>query len=133
MSDHNIDLQNIRDLRKSHFNAFQHGDMETLLSHFTEETLLVNAAGETVQGFDALHDYHAASLTNFHAAIQDNAFDLEVSGDLGFCRGEYTITLTAKTGDQVIAKSGSFLVIFKRKTDSPHGWFIYRELMRPND
>jgi ketosteroid isomerase-like protein len=75
------------------------------------------------------------SITAQHAASDFEQFkiinkEVEVWGDLGFARGNYSFAATPKDGGEQVQFMGKYLTIFKRQVDG--GWRIYRDCFNPN-
>ena len=75
------------------------------------------------------------SITAQHAASDFERFkiinkEIEVSGNLGFARGNYTFTAIPKDGGDKAEFEGKYLTIFKRQADG--SWRIYRDCFNPN-
>lgn len=75
------------------------------------------------------------SITAQHAASDFEQFEIvnkevELSGDLGFARGNYSFAATPKDGGDQAQFTGKYLTIFKRQADG--SWRIYRDCFNPN-
>lgn len=56
--------------------------------------------------------------------------EVEVSGNLGFARGNYSFKGTPKAGGDTMEFAGKYLTIFKRQADG--SWKIYRDCFNSN-
>ena len=75
------------------------------------------------------------SITAQHATSDFEEFkimneEVEVHGDLGFARGNYSFAATPKDGGDRMQFKGKYLTIFKRQDDG--SWLIYRDCFNPN-
>lgn len=75
------------------------------------------------------------SITTQHAALDFEQFkimnkEVEVQGELGFARGNYSFAATPKDGGDQMQFEGKYLTIFRRQADG--GWRIYRDCFNPN-
>ena len=68
--------------------------------------------------------------TNFEDFTITNR-EVEVSGNLGFARGNYSFKGTPKTGGETVQFQGKYLTIFKRQADGT--WKIYRDCFNSNE
>ena len=76
-----------------------------------------------------------ASITAQHGASDFEQFkiinkEVEVQGNLGFARGNYSFAATPKSGGEQMRFEGKYLTIFKRQGDG--SWKIYRDCFNPN-
>lgn len=76
------------------------------------------------------------SITTQHSTSDFEEFtivnrEVEVQGNLGFARGNYSFIATPKAGGDSASFQGKYLTIFKRQADG--SWKIYRDCFNANE
>ncbi len=124
------ELAAIEELHRQDREAALKGDVETLLSLFTDDGIVIPSEGEIIKGKDALRKMllqdqemmKDLTLVDYRQDFEE----IEICGDLaiewGFYRGEY---LSGKKGEKITG-SGKLMRILKR--DTVGSWKVHRAI-----
>jgi ketosteroid isomerase-like protein len=87
-----------------------------------------------VPAFEGIDEIRT-SITTQHQTFDFQRFrimnkEVEVQGNLGFARGNYSFASTPKEGGDQVDFAGKYLTIFRRQSDG--SWKIYRDCFNPN-
>ncbi|WP_143960918.1 YybH family protein [Litoribacter populi] len=113
----NNDHQAITEMSKARAKAFNNGDAKTIASHFTDDGVLMAPGEEVAIGTEEVEAYYAKIFEEYEAELDSWYEEIEVSGDLGFARGEARVTLIDKTSGDTTQSSSKYLNIVKRQSD----------------
>jgi len=99
--------------------ALETGDLELWLSLHTDDIVKMGPDAPSVLGLEQLRAHMEPAFDNFTFEMTINTEEAQVSGDLGFARGTYTLSMTPKAGGETISAmpDGKFLTIWKRQPD----------------
>jgi uncharacterized protein (TIGR02246 family) len=119
----------VGEVREDYAAALNAGDLEQLLSCWTEDGVLTPALHAPVRGRGDLRAYYEPLLAGFQAEIDLVPEEIEVTGDWAFDRGAYTLTLLPKgvaAGPVAHGQRGSYVLLFQRQPDG--AWSLARAL-----
>ncbi|MBT0810346.1 SgcJ/EcaC family oxidoreductase [Litoribacter ruber] len=111
------DAQAITEMSKARAKAFNEGDAATIAGHFTKNGVLMAPGQEVATGTEAIEAYYAKIFEEYEAILDSWYEEIEVSGDMGFGRGEARVTLIDKTSADTTESSSKYLNIVKRQDD----------------
>mgnify|MGYP001813553050 FL=1 len=107
------------------------GDLDLFMSIWTGDAIRMGQDAPAVVGWDAIRASTGPLLEQFDLHIEGyGETEVEVSGDLAFSRGTYTMTLTPKEGGPTTFIDGKWLDILKRQADG--SWKIYCDCYNNN-
>ena len=78
--------------------AINSGDIETFVSKFSDDAVILPANRPIIEGREALRSWFQGYLDNFIVELNFSPEDILVSSDLAVERFTYTWTVTPKTG-----------------------------------
>lgn len=124
MTDLNADIAAIRKLAKDWNAGWDKGDVEVLLSLYTDTPILLPQGQPPVAERDAIRSQYLALFKEFTVKGTGEVMEIEISGELGYFWIRYTITATPKTGGEQVSSKGKSVFIVKRQKDN--SWKIDR-------
>lgn len=121
----NSDEQAIRTLIERWIGATLSGDVEAVLSLMAPDAVFLVAGQPPMQGRDAF----SASL---RGALDENTIEsvseideIEVSGDMAYCRTRLSVTIVSKHGNLPLQRTGHTLSILRKGADGK--WLLTRD------
>ena len=106
------------------------GDLELYMSLHTDDIVKMGPDAPTVYGQEALRAGTKFFFDNFTVDGASFPEETYVDGNMGFTRGNYTLTITPKAGGDPFYVDGKYLTIFKRQADG--SWKIARDCYNSN-
>jgi len=111
-----------------HANA---GDLDKFLSLWEDNAIRMEPDMPSIIGKENIRKYFAPSFEMFSVKVTVNGgTEIQISGDMAFSRGTYTLSLTPKEGGPTTTFNGKWLDIDKRQTDG--SWKIYIDMLNYN-
>lgn len=124
MTDLNADIDAIRKLAEDWKAGWDKGDVEALLSLYTDDPILLPQGQSRVIGKDAISSQYRSLFREFSVKATGEVLEIEVSGDLGYFWSHYTLTAIPKAGGKQVTGKGKSIFIVKRQKDN--SWKISR-------
>jgi uncharacterized protein (TIGR02246 family) len=111
-----------------HANA---GDLDNFLSLWEDNAIRMDPDKPSIIGKEKIRSFFEPSFEQFSVdvAVYGNT-EIQISGDIAFSRGTYTLSLTPKEGGPTTHFDGKWLDIDKRQTDG--SWKIYIDMVNYN-
>ena len=106
--------------------AFHAGDAAALAACYTEDAVVMPPNQPAVIGKEAMQSDFQTRFDQFTGKLTAHTAEVEVAGDWGFIRMNYTETLTPKAGGEPTEDSGKWLQIWRRGADG--SWKVAREI-----
>ncbi|WP_027816477.1 YybH family protein [Paraburkholderia bannensis] len=114
----------IRDVIAQWHAATNSGDVDALPALMTQDVLFLVAGQPPMRGRDAFVHALKAVLTTHRIESTGVVEELEVSGDLAWCRSELDVRVVGREGGSAMRRGGSALSVFRR---SGEGWQLARD------
>lgn len=130
MTKQNDDVKAIRQLVQDWHNGWQDSDIESILSLFTDEPVLLPQGWPPVSGREAIHSLYQSFFEAFTVKGECHIEEVEVSGDLGYIWVNYTLTATPKAEGEPINEDSKTVFIVRRQPDNT--WNISRLIDNSN-
>jgi uncharacterized protein (TIGR02246 family) len=124
------DTAGINALRDQFAAAFNANDAAAVAATFTDDAIIMPEHQAAVEGKPAIQAWYAAFFKENAAKIAFTPGEIQLPGDWGYERANYTFTLTQKSG-QPISASFKYLVIVKRQADA--SWKYHRLIVNNNN
>ena len=126
------DIAAIEDVLNQYSVAVNTGDFELWLSLHADDVVKMGPDAPAIFGREALRAAKEAAWDNFTLEMGLYPEEAQVSGDLGFARGNYTLSITPKAGGETIitVPDGKYSTICKRQADG--SWKIYIDCYNSN-
>lgn len=118
------DIKAIRQLAADWRSGWLTGDVDLLLSLYTDDPVLMPQDQPAVVGKAAIRPLYEAVLKEYDFQSEGTLKEVVVSGDMGYFWSAYTLTATPKAGGEAIQDTGKTVSIVKRESGGP--WRIAR-------
>ena len=123
-------LKSIEELHKKDKQAAMNGDLETLLSLFTEDGIAIPAEGEIIEGKKALRNmlkqnfelHQDYKITEYNQDFKE----VKVLGKYAYEWGIYSGKYQSKNNGKEITGSGKLMRILRLQADG--SWKVYRTI-----
>ena len=110
--------------------AVETGDLELYLSLHTDDIVKMGPDAPTTYGKDELRASNEFFFDNFTVEGASYPEETQVHGDMGFTRGNYTLTITPKAGGEPMLVDGKYLTLCRRQADG--SWKISHDCYNSN-
>ncbi len=134
MNNKNLKLQSIKELHKKDKNASLKGDVETLLSLFTEDGIVIPDSGDIVQGKKNLRrmlEQNFKIFKKYKLVEYNHDFkEINIIGEYAYEWGNYNGKYISKTDKKEITGSGKLMRILRLQKDGP--WKVSRSILTVN-
>jgi uncharacterized protein (TIGR02246 family) len=102
------------------------GDPDRWIALWAEDGVQLPPGSPPVVGREAIDARDRADLAaNDYSEFTIDNQEVEVNGDLAFSRGNYAVTVAAKSGGDPMHFEGKYMTIFRQQPDGT--WKIYRD------
>jgi uncharacterized protein (TIGR02246 family) len=124
------DIRTIRKLLIDLCAAHEYDDGAKLAEFYTDNAMLMPSDEPIVSGKAAIASRYQHDLDKFTVELTTNPEEIEVSGNLAFVRGTFTIKLTPRTEGEKIEATFKALSILRKGTDG--SWKLYCDIWNSN-
>ena len=123
-------LKSIEELHKKDKQASMNGDLETLISLFTDDGIAIPAEGDIIEGKEALRNmlkqnselHEDYIITEYNHDFKE----VKVLGEYAYEWGTYSGKYKSKNEEKEIAGSGKLMRILKLQADG--SWKVHRTI-----
>lgn len=112
-----VDVQAIRKLVNDFCAAHKYDDGAKLAEFYSDDAMLMPPGEPMVFGKQAIASRYQQDIEKFTAELTTTPDEIEVSGNLAFVRGTFTIRLTPKAEGEKIEATFKFIEILRKGTD----------------
>jgi len=120
------DVEAIHQLPATFAAALNAGDLDGIMAGFTDDAVRMPPNASAIIGKESIRSLLQTNLEQNTYQLDNPPEEVQVSGDLAFARGTYTVTVTPKAGGESIQREGKYLVIFQKQPDG--SWKIARDI-----
>ncbi len=120
------DVEAINQLPATFAAALNAGDLDGIMAGFTDDAVRMPPNAPAIIGKESIRSLMQTNLEQNTYQLDNPPEEVQVSGDLAFARGTYTVTVTPKAGGESIQREGKYLVIFQKQADG--SWKIARDI-----
>jgi len=106
------------------------GDFDGWISLWTNDGIQMYPGIPARVGTEQIRAGMKPAFDQFILKIAITNHEARVSGDLGFLRGTYTLSMVPKAGGEEIKYDGKYLTIFEKQADG--SWKIARDCFNSN-
>jgi uncharacterized protein (TIGR02246 family) len=116
---HDADVKALQDNEAQWNQDWAAKDMGKVAAHYAEDAVLMIPGAPAVTGKDAIQNALKQMSADPALSLQFHASTVEVakSGDVGFTRGTYTLTMTDSQTRQVVNDHGSYVTGYRKGPD----------------
>ncbi len=120
------DMEAIDALRGSFAAAMSAGDVDGVMVNYAEDAVSMPPFVPALRGTDAIRASYQAFLDQYDIVLENPAEEIFVTGDWGFSRGSYVISLTPKADGEPIQDAGKYLVTWRKQPDG--SWRVAHQI-----
>ncbi len=121
----NTDEQAIRNLIDTWLRATRQGDVDTVLDLMTPDVVFLVAGQPAIHGRAAFEQGLRGMLSTHAIESHSEIEEIEVAGDIAWCRTRLSVTVTSKHGNTPMQRSGHTLSILRKQEDGK--WRLARD------
>ncbi len=129
--DTEADIEVIKNLTEEYDAAINSGDLDSLVSLYTDDAVRMSPNMPALVGKDAIRSVMQSSFKKYTIDLKKTIEEVIVCDDLAFVRGTSTVTSTPKVGGEPIRHTGKWVTFNKRQPDG--SWRIYRHIYNYNN
>lgn len=113
------DAQSLKDYEAKWNQEYTKRDADLAVSHYTDDAVLMGPGMPASSGKDAIRKTLTGMLADPALSLQFQTERAEVarSGDVGYTRGTYTMTMTDPNTKQLIHDHGSYVTTYRKQAD----------------
>jgi uncharacterized protein (TIGR02246 family) len=111
------DVEAIKDLAKEWEVAFNAGDVDKLVSFYTDNSLRIPANQAPIIGKEAIRDNFQQLFDQYTVEANIVVLDVKVCGDHAFVRGSYATTYTIKATGESLKFNGNWVDLNQKQPD----------------
>ena len=127
------DMKAIKALSEQFTAAYNSMDAAAMAATYADDAIMMDPNQAAIEGRQAIQAAYEArskeSAGKVALAAALTPLETQVAGDWAYDRGNYTITVTPKSG-KPMEISAKYLTIYKRQPDG--SWKIYRDISNRN-
>ena len=120
------DIKAIRKLFDDFCAAHKYDDGAKLAEFYADDAILMPSDEPIVSGKVAIASRYQQDIDKFTAELTTTPDEIDVSGNLAFVRGTFTIKLTPRAGDEKIEATFKAISILRKSTDG--SWKLYCDI-----
>lgn len=111
--------------------AYAAHDAEALAGMYADDAALANPGEQLVRGKEAIrqatNDF--AADPNLKVAFRANRIQVARSGDIGYARGRFTMTMTNPGTNRPETSTGHYLTVWQKQSDG--SWKVVEDMITP--
>lgn len=119
------DKEAIRQLIGTWLSATRDGDVETVLGLMDEDVVFLVAGQPPMRGREAFATALRAMLATHAIESKSEIDEIEVEGNMAYCRSQLEVTVSSKHGGTPLARKGHTLSILRKGGDGR--WRLTRD------
>jgi uncharacterized protein (TIGR02246 family) len=116
---HDADVKAITDNETQWNGDWAAKDSDKILAHYSDDAVLMAPGMEPLKGRDAIKGGLGGMLADKALSLKFKASNVEVSksGDLGYTRGDYQMTMTDPATHKVMNDHGTYVTTYHKQAD----------------
>ncbi len=111
------DIEAIKNLSRAFDEASTSGNIDKLVSFFTDNSIRIPANRAPIIGKEAIRDDFQQYFDQYTAEDNSEAIDVKVCGDHAFARGTWTSTVTIKATGKSLKSNGNWVTLNQKQPD----------------
>jgi uncharacterized protein (TIGR02246 family) len=94
-------------------------DLDKFVSHYTDDATAMGTGFPILKGKDAIRDGLKGLVTDPNTSMTFGADSIDVarSGDVGYARGRYELTMTDPKTKKVTVEHGAYVTVYKKQAN----------------
>jgi uncharacterized protein (TIGR02246 family) len=122
------DAKRIRDDQEQWLKDFESKDLNRIISHYSDDAIIVDKGGPAVTGRDAARNIYRESAADASSSLSFAPSRIEVSksGDLAYVVGSYRSVETVPETQKTAKDSGTYVSIYKKQADG--SWKVVADI-----
>jgi len=126
MNTYQSDIAAINELYNQYCLGGNSDDLDLFISLWADDAIRLEANSPAILGKEQIRNHFKGFFDHFiqNVAIHGET-EIQVSGNMAFSRGDFTVSLTPKAGGPSTTLNGKWMDILKRQSDG--SWKIYRD------
>ena len=123
------DEKAIRDSETAWVKEFAAKDMDKIVAHYADDGVVLLSNAPTMVGKDAIRAGMKDAVTDPKFSLDLKTVKVEVSGDLAYSQGTYSVMFTDPKTKKVVAETGRYVEVYKKQADG--SWKIVQDINSP--
>ena len=119
VSTQEADVKAIRDDQAQWLKDFQSRDLDKIVSHYSDDAIIVDDGGPPVRGREAAKNIYRAAANDPSSSLTFAPSRVEVSksGDLAYVFGSYASVGTVPHTQNTAEEKGTYISVYKKQAD----------------
>ena len=132
MEEHNeTDIAALREILNKYAATCNTGDLDGWLSLWSDDGIQMYPGAPSRVGKEEIRAGMKPAFDQFIMKIElTSEMEARASGNLGFARGTYTLSMIPKTGGEMSEFDGKYLTVLEKRSDG--SWKIFRDCFNSN-
>jgi uncharacterized protein (TIGR02246 family) len=114
---HDADVKAISDLEAKQVADFGAKNLDGLVGFYADDAVVMNPGEPPAKGKDAIQNGLKGMIADPALNLKFKADKVDVSGNLGYTQGTYTLTITDPATHKAINDHGSYVTTYRRQAD----------------
>jgi len=123
------DEKAIRDSETAWAKEFAAKDMDKIVAHYADDGVVLLSNAPTMVGKDAIRAGMKDAVTDPKFSLDLKTVKVEVSGDLAYSQGTYSVMAPDPKTKKVMAEAGRYVEVYKKQPDG--SWKIIQDINSP--
>jgi uncharacterized protein (TIGR02246 family) len=123
------DEKAIRDSETAWVKEFAAKDMDKIVAHYADDGMVLLSNAPTMVGKDAIRAGMKDTVIDPKFSLDLKTVKVEVSGDLAYSQGTYSVMAPDPKTKKVMAETGRYVEVYKKQPDG--SWKIIEDINSP--
>lgn len=123
------DEKTIRDMETAWVKEFAAKDMDKIVAHYADDGMVLLSNAPTMVGKDAIRAGMKDTIADPKFSLDLKTAKVEVSGDLAYSQGTYSVMFFDAKTKKVMAETGRYVEVYKKQADG--SWKVLQDINSP--
>jgi len=123
------DEKAIRDSETAWVKEFAAKDMDKIVAHYADDGMVLLSNAPTMVGKDAIRAGMKDTVIDPKFSLDLKTVKVEVSGDLAYSQGTYSVMAPDPKTKKVMAETGRYVEVYKKQPDG--AWKMIEDINSP--
>src|SRR4051812_36827572 len=114
---HDADVKAIGDNEAQWNKDYEAKDLDKIAGHYADDAVLMAPGSPSAQGKDAVRAELQAMMKDPAMMLRFHASKVDVSGEMGYTQGSYTMKMTDPKTHKVMEDHGSYVTTYRKQAD----------------